>query len=51
MKHTGYMTVNDLPIEINGEKSIPEALTKAGIALPVFCNNWSYPCTGIAACA
>jgi NADH-quinone oxidoreductase subunit G len=39
MENTGYMTVDGLPVEIHGEKSILELLNNAGIELPVFCNH------------
>ena len=32
-----YMTVDGIPVEINGEKNILEVLRKAGIKLPTFC--------------
>lgn len=32
-----YMIIDDIPIEINGEKNILELIRKAGIDLPTFC--------------
>ena len=32
-----YMTIDGLPVEINGEKNILEVIRKAGIKLPTFC--------------
>lgn len=37
MKNDKYMTVDGIPVEINGEKNILEVIRKAGIELPTFC--------------
>jgi NADH-quinone oxidoreductase subunit G len=31
------MTIDDVPVEINGERNILELIRKAGIELPTFC--------------
>jgi NADH-quinone oxidoreductase subunit G len=46
MKNTEYMTIDGRAVEINGEKSIFELISKAGIELPVFCNNLELPVYG-----
>jgi NADH-quinone oxidoreductase subunit G len=46
MKNTEYMTVDGVPVEIHGEKSILELLNSAGIELPVFCNHLELPVYG-----
>ncbi len=37
METKKYMTIDGLPVEINGEKNILEVIRKAGIKLPTFC--------------
>jgi NADH-quinone oxidoreductase subunit G len=37
MTNKEYMTIDDIPVEINGEKNILELIRKAGIDLPTFC--------------
>ena len=37
MAEKQYMTVDDIPVEIEGEKNILEVLRKMGINLPTFC--------------
>jgi NADH-quinone oxidoreductase subunit G len=37
MNNTSYMTIDGLPVEINGEKNILEVCRKAGIKIPTFC--------------
>ncbi|MDR3193543.1 MAG: [FeFe] hydrogenase, group A [Treponema sp.] len=37
MQNKEYMTIDGLPVEINGEKNILELIRKAGIDLPTFC--------------
>lgn len=37
MKTNNLMYIDDMPIEINGEKNLLELIRKAGIELPVFC--------------
>ena len=37
MTEKQYMTVDGIPVEINGEKNILEVLHKVGIKLPTFC--------------
>lgn len=34
-----YMIIDNIPVEINGEKNILELIRKAGIELPTFCYN------------
>jgi NADH-quinone oxidoreductase subunit G len=46
MKNTEYMTIDGRAVEINGEKSILELINKAGIELPVFCDNLELPVYG-----
>lgn len=37
MLNQEYMTVNGMPVPINGEKNVVEIIHKAGIKLPTFC--------------
>lgn len=37
METKKYMTIDGIPVEINGEKNILEVIRKAGISLPTFC--------------
>jgi NADH-quinone oxidoreductase subunit G len=37
MANQGYVTIDSMPIEINGEKNLLELIRKAGIQLPTFC--------------
>ncbi|MDR1062270.1 MAG: (2Fe-2S)-binding protein, partial [Clostridiales bacterium] len=37
MKKPSYMTIDGIPVEIEGEKNILELIRKAGIKLPTFC--------------
>ena len=32
-----YLTIDGIPVEINGEKNLLELIRKVGIALPTFC--------------
>jgi NADH-quinone oxidoreductase subunit G len=41
-----YMTVDGRSVELDGEQSILEVIAKAGIELPVFCNNLELPVYG-----
>ncbi|MDR1230772.1 MAG: (2Fe-2S)-binding protein [Spirochaetaceae bacterium] len=45
-QNTEYMTVDGRSVELNGERSILEVIGKAGIELPVFCNNLELPVYG-----
>jgi len=35
--NNGYVTIDGMPVEINGEKNLLELIRKAGIKLPTFC--------------
>ena len=37
MEQRDFMTVDGIPVEINGEKNLLELIRKAGIKLPTFC--------------
>ncbi|MDR2176698.1 MAG: [FeFe] hydrogenase, group A [Treponema sp.] len=37
MTNENYMIIDDMPVQINGEKNILELIRKAGIELPTFC--------------
>ncbi len=37
MEQRAFMTVDGIPVEINGEKNLLELIRKAGIKLPTFC--------------
>ena len=37
MTHKQYITVDGIPVEIEGEKNLLEVLRKVGIKLPTFC--------------
>lgn len=37
MEQKKYMTIDGIPVEIEGEKNILEVIRKAGISLPTFC--------------
>jgi NADH-quinone oxidoreductase subunit G len=37
MNHNNIMTIDGIPVEINGEKNLLELIRKAGIEMPTFC--------------
>lgn len=37
MENKEYLTIDDIPVEINGEKNLLELIRKIGIKLPTFC--------------
>lgn len=37
MQNQNYMTIDGIPVEINGEKNLLELIRKVGIELPTFC--------------
>lgn len=37
MQNSNYMTIDGIPVEINGEKNLLELIRKVGIELPTFC--------------
>ena len=37
MQAREYLTIDGIPVEINGEKNLLELIRKAGIKLPTFC--------------
>ena len=37
MENKKYMTVDGIPVEINGEKNLLEVIRKVGIEMPTFC--------------
>ena len=37
MAKKGYVTIDGIPVEINGEKNLIELIRKAGIKMPTFC--------------
>ena len=37
MEQREFMTVDGIPVELNGEKNLLELIRKAGIKLPTFC--------------
>jgi len=37
MNNTEYMTIDGIPVEINGEKNLLELIRKVGIKMPTFC--------------
>ncbi|MDR1363012.1 MAG: (2Fe-2S)-binding protein [Spirochaetaceae bacterium] len=46
MENRKYMTVDGRAVEIAGEKNVLEVISKAGIELPVFCNDMEFPVYG-----
>ncbi|MBR5900120.1 MAG: (2Fe-2S)-binding protein, partial [Clostridia bacterium] len=37
MENKKYMTIDGIPVEINGEKNLLEVIRKTGIQMPTFC--------------
>ncbi len=37
MEQKAYLTIDDMPVEINGEQNLLQLIRKAGIKLPTFC--------------
>ena len=37
MEEKKYLTIDGIPVEINGEKNLLELINKTGIKLPTFC--------------
>lgn len=46
MKNAEYMTIDGIPVEINGEESILALIYKAGIELPTLCHHGEIPLYG-----
>ena len=46
-----FMYVDDIAVELNGEKNVLEVIRKAGIDMPTLCYHPSCPSTAHAVCA
>ncbi|MDR0685835.1 MAG: (2Fe-2S)-binding protein, partial [Spirochaetaceae bacterium] len=46
MKDDEYMTIDGISVKIDGEKSILDVITKAGIELPTLCRHGELPLYG-----
>jgi NADH-quinone oxidoreductase subunit G len=46
MKNAQYMTIDGIPVEIDGEESILALIHKAGLELPTLCHHGEIPLYG-----